>query len=318
MRVIVTSGTGFIGGHVAAGLIARGHDVLVLDDCTADARHDLVRGASRAVIDPRDGTKLTRVMSEFAPDAVCHQALHTSLAASLALLEASVRSGARSIVLASKAVPIYGEIIESARAGEERPERRHSPDARAALAVEDYLAHCERVHGVRGAVLRLANVYGPRQENSRDPGVVAIFLERMLRGEPIVINARTRRGDDGCLRDYVFVGDVVRAHLAALEDRVAHRIVNVCTGTSTSTRELAERIRRLCGSHSSVCHASPRSGDLRCSVLDPARCRELYEPTSLSAGLTSTLPWFAARVAVRASLRAVSNSAYFMPSTAGE
>ena len=317
MRVVVTSGAGFVGSHVAAGLLAEGHEVLAIDERDADAAGNVPRGAWFAAVEPRDGARLAHVLADFRPDAVCHQALQASVPTSLALLEACARSGARTVVLASKAVPIYGEVVESARAVESRRECR-TPGARAALAAEDYLAHCERVYGVRATVLRLANVYGPRQEQSREPGVVATFLERMLRNDPIQINARTRRGDDGCLRDYVFVGDVARAHVAALDGRVGHRIVNVCTGQSTSTRELAERIRRLCGSRSSVCYASPRPDELRCSVLDPARCRELYDPTSLSAGLASTLPWFAARAAVRATLRAASNSTYFTPSTAGE
>jgi nucleoside-diphosphate-sugar epimerase len=120
------------------------------------------------------------------------------------------------------------------------------------------------------------------------------------------------------------VEDVVRATLATIERRVPHRIMSVCSGEPVSTRALAERIRLLCGSCSSVCHASRRPDDLARVVPDATRLRELFEPTSLNIGLANTVAWFAARYAsyalrtARASRRALSNSAYFMPSIAGE
>jgi UDP-glucose 4-epimerase len=314
MRTVVTEGTGFIGNRVAEALLARGHDVLVLGSRDASEEHDVAVGATFLELDLDDASELKRVLDDFRPQFVCRQPRRAenatrsdeprcqhdaNVVAALALLEACVLCGVPTVVLADSAgQPVCDQ-----------------------LAVERYRGYCEREHGLRSIVLRYANVYGPGQEAQREPGVVATFIDRMLSNEPIQINARSRRGDDGCVRDYVFIGDVVRAHLAVIDGRVEDGIMNVCTGEPTSTRELAERIRALCGSHSSVCHASRRPEDRARSLLDAARFRALCQPTSLKAGLASTLAWFEAGYALRAaraSLRAPSNSAYFMRSVVSE
>lgn len=314
MRTVVTEGAGFIGSRVAEALLARGHEVLVLAGLGAGEEHVVAAGATFLEVDLDDASEVKRVLDDFRPQFVCRQPRRpqnatrsdeprcrhdANVVAGLALLEACVRSGVPTVVLADTA-------------------GRPACDQ---LAVERYRAYCEREHGLRSIVLRYANVYGPGQEAQLEPGVVATFIERMLSNEPIQINARSRRGDDGCVRDYVFIGDVVRANLAVIDRRIEHGSMNVCTGEPTSTRELAERIRALCGSRSSLCHASRRPEDWPRSVLDAARFRSLCQPTSLKAGLASTLAWFEAGYALRtarASRRVASNNAYFMPSVAGE
>jgi UDP-glucose 4-epimerase len=305
MRIVVTGGAGFIGSHVTEGALALGHDVLVLDDLSTGARTRVPAGASFVQLDLRDGAEVARVLTDFRPTVVSHQAAQTSardprydadvnVLGSLALLEACVSSRVRSVVFASTAAAGYGDLADRARTTER--ERPLSPLDCGKLAVERYLAYYAQTHQLRSVVLRYANVYGPRQEPNRQPGVVATFIDRMLRDQPIQINALSQRGDDGCVRDYVFVRDVVRANLAAMERSLEHRVMNVCSGDGTTTRALAERIRGLCGSRSSICHASRRPDDLRRCVFDPARLRALWRPTSLSAGLAITVPWFQAQM----------------------
>jgi len=268
MRIAVTGGTSFIGSHVAEGMLALGHELLLLDDPSSRAPRDLPAGATRSSLDLRDASELARVLRAFRPDAVCHAVRHEAKHVGAAL-DASVRSGAQSFILASND----------------------------ALEPERDLPGCEHARHLRAVTLRYGNVYGPGQDQEREPGVVGTFIARMLRHEPIQINARSRRGDDGCVRDYVFVDDLVRATIAALDPRFAHRTMDVCTGRPITTRALAEHIRRACGSHSSICHASRRAGDAVWSrpVLDPTHCRALYQPTGLIAGLTKTIAWFEAR-----------------------
>jgi UDP-glucose 4-epimerase len=260
MRIAVTGGTSFIGSHIVEGVLALGHEVLVLDAPLADADRDAPIGAAFCPIDLDDASELTHVLRDFRPSAVCHQTRNISPA-----LEACVRSQVQSLVLGAPS-----HLLASER---ELPRNGHARD-------------------LRVITLRYANVYGPRQDPGREPNVVGTFVTRMLRDEPIQINAGTRRGDDGCVRDYVFVNDVVRATVAALEPSFAHRAMDVCTGRQVTTRALAERIRSLCGSNSSICHASQRPGDALRSVLDPTHCRALYQPTSLNAGLSKTIAWF--------------------------
>lgn len=271
MRVALIPGAGFVGGHLAAALIARGHELWVLDEPHADLAHAL---------------------SVLRPDVLCCQPSqpqggeHYELAAR----DACVRARVEHLVVATSA----------ARAARRLPALEHGP---------------------RTTELRYANVYGPGEDSEGDPGVVATFIQRMLRDEPIRINARSCRGDDGCVRDYVFVHDVVRANLAAIEGRVPFDSLNVASGEPTSTRELAEQIRRLCGSRSSLCYASRRPDDPARRVLDATRLRSVFSPTGLRAGLSATIAWYVERYALRtarANRRAPSNSAYFIPSIAGD
>jgi UDP-glucose 4-epimerase len=268
MRIAVTSGTSFIGSHLAEGLLACGHEVLVLDEPGCAAGHNVPSGATSVSLDLCASGELARVLQDFRASAVCHQGQ-----AGGAVLDASLRSGVQSLLLG---VPCR--------------EREHEGTCQ-------HREHAHRSHArLRKVTLRYGNVYGPRQDPWREPGVVGAFISRMLRNEPIQINARSRRGDDGCERDYVFVGDVVRATLAALDPCFGHDTIDVGTGRSTTTRALAERIRGLCGSRSSICYASPRPGDRARVQLDPTPLRALYQPTSLSAGLAKTIAWFDARV----------------------
>jgi UDP-glucose 4-epimerase len=144
--------------------------------------------------------------------------------------------------------------------------------------------------GLQATVLRYANVYGPRQDPYGEAGVVAVFFDLAKRGDVLRVNARRESGDAGCVRDYVYVGDVARMNVLALEGKLSARVLNVASGSETTTEALASAIvARVGNARASVGHAAPRAGDLERSVLNPALAeRALGSLTELTAGLAAT------------------------------
>ncbi len=308
MRALVTGGAGFIGSHVAEALLAEGHDVVVLDDLSTGSRHNVPAGATFVEGDVRDGDILERLFRAHRPQWVSHQAAQTSVSVStreperdadinvmgtLHLLQAAAAHGVERFVLASTGGAIYGEVPDGQRADQTWPARPYSPYACSKLAAEAYVQCWRAAHGLDAVTLRYANVYGPRQDPHGEAGVVAIFSERILAGAPITVFAMDEAGDPGCVRDYVFVEDVVRANLWALSGRLSAPIVDVATGQPTTTADLAQRIARAAERAPDVTFGPRRPGDLRRSVLapDPA----LPPPTPLDQGLARTVAWFRQR-----------------------
>jgi UDP-glucose 4-epimerase len=200
------------------------------------------------------------------------------------VLEAARAHGTQ-VVFTSTGGAIYGECDGPAPETAER--RPISPYGISKLAGEEYLSGWNRLHGARHVAARLGNVYGARQEASLEGGVVAIFLERMAGGEPTQIF-----GDGEQTRDFVYVGDVVRALLAAAGHDGG--VYNVGTGVETSIAELHELCGRLSGRGGAPEHVDPRPGDVRRSVIDPGRAgRELgwAAELDLEQGLRETWEW---------------------------
>jgi UDP-glucose 4-epimerase len=187
---------------------------------------------------------------------------------------------------------MYGEVPEGERAAADWPAHPLSPYGSAKRAVEHYLDFYRQEHGLVSCVLRYANVYGPRQDPYGEAGVVAIFSVNLLRGQGIQINARAQKGDPGCVRDYVYVNDVVRANLAALDGRLDGRTVNVGTGRATSTLELARVMERAAGVRADIRFGPRRVGDLECSVLDAGEDNPVHPFTPLEQGIEETVAWF--------------------------
>jgi UDP-glucose 4-epimerase len=306
--VLVTGGAGFIGSHVAEAALAAGHEVSVLDDLSVGKRANVPKDARFFEADVRDAAAVGAVFAEARPELVSHQAAQASVAVSvrepgfdaavnvvgsLNVMAACVAGGAARLVFASTGGAIYGEVAEGTRAAESHPTRPLSPYACAKLSVEHYLAAFGHEHGLVSTTLRYANVYGPRQDPHGEAGVVAIFARRLLAGEPILVNARRTPGDDGCVRDYVHVDDVVAANLAAFEGRIDVPVLNVCTGIATDTRSLARRLHALLESRSELRDGPHRPGDVERSVLDPAAlARVLPGRLTLAEGLARTADWF--------------------------
>jgi len=305
VKVLVTGGAGFIGSHVADALLAAGHEVVVVDDLSSGRRENVPDEATFAEVDIRDAGALAAVFDAHRFDAVSHQAAQTSVSVStrepirdaqinvlgaLNVLELCRARDVGHLVFASTGGAIYGEVPEGAAADETVTPQPISPYACSKLAFEGYLAAYRHEHGVRSTVLRYANVYGPRQDPHGEAGVVAIFSQRLVAGEPIRVNAMREPGDDGCVRDYVYVDDVVRANLRAIAGELEATVLNVGTGEGTTTRTLATTIAGALGVDARVSDGDRRAGDLERSVLRPHP--ELPPRVRLADGLAETAAWF--------------------------
>jgi len=309
MRILVTGGAGFIGSHIADAALERGHEVLVLDDLSSGKRSNVPAAATFAEVDLRDGKRVAEVVGSFRPEVISHQGAQTSVAVStrepirdadinviggIHLANAAVAHKVKRLVFASTGGAIYGEVPEGTRAKEGDRTTPLSPYACSKLSFEGYLRYFAHEHGLASTVLRYANVYGPRQDPHGEAGVVAIFAQRIKAKQPIQINAKREHGDDGCVRDYVYVADVVRANLAAIDGKIEQPIINVCTGEATTTKMLADALLQELGKGSEVKPGPRRAGDLERSVLDPSDFHGKLGPvTSLSDGLKKTARWFA-------------------------
>ena len=293
MRAAVTGGAGFIGSNLVDALVARGDDVVVVDDLSFGRREFLNPAAEFVERDIRDGVELDGVETVF------HLAAQTDVQTSvrepatdasanvigtIMVAEAARRAGAQ-IVFTSTGGAIYGECDGPAPEGSSR--RPLSPYGIAKLCAEEYLAGWNRIHGSSHVVCRLANVYGPRQDSSLEGGVVAIFLERLARGEETIVF-----GDGLQTRDFVFVGDVVAALLAAAGHDGG--VFNVGTGRETTVLALHRACAEVAGREAEPRLEPARLGDVRRSVLDVSlAAAELgfRAQTGLAEGLARTWAW---------------------------
>ena len=300
MKVLITGGAGFIGSHVVDRCVDAGHQVAVVDDLSTGNRQQVNSAARLHVVDIRSAA-LDDVFRAETPDAVVHLAAQASVARSVAnpsldaqinvlgsinLFEGCRRAGARRIVYVSTGGAGYGD-TDVIPTPEDHPSRPVSPYGTSKVAAELYLACWEALHEVRGVVLRLANIYGPRQDPQGEAGVIAIFTDRLLRGEPCIIN-----GDGLQTRDYVYVGDVAEAARLALERIEVTGPVNIGTGVETSVVTLFERVRAAAGSAGKAQHAPARPGEQRRSLLDASRARRLLDwvpRVALDEGLRRTI-----------------------------
>ena len=296
MRAIVTGGAGFIGSHVVEALLDRGDEVHVLDDLSKGKRENVPDGAELHVADIREPDA---VLDAVRPEAVLHLAAQADVRVSVErpaldadvnvvgtvrILEAARRHDAQ-VVFASTGGAIYGEC--DGPAPEAAPRRPLAPYGASKLCGEEYLATYNRLYGASHVALRFGNVFGPRQEPHGEAGVVAIFMGLLHDGGVPKIF-----GDGRQTRDYVFVGDVARAVLAALGRDGA--VFNVGTGLETSVLELYAAIQGAAGTEREPAFEPPRIGELQRSVLDVSLAeRELdwRAEYSLAQGLAATWSW---------------------------
>ena len=278
MRVLVTGGAGFIGSHVADSFLARGDGVTVVDDLSRGQEARLAPGAVLLKLSTREARPLIALTESTRPDLICHLAAQIDVRASVLdpaedaeanvvgtvnVIEAARVAGAR-VIFASSGGALYGRDA-TVPTSEGAPTLPESPYGVAKLCAEQYIGLYNRMHGTRHSVLRLANVYGPRQDPAGEAGVVAIFCSRALAGEAPVIY-----GDGSQTRDYVYVGDVARAFTAAA-DSARPGTWNIGTGCETSVLELAGAIGAAVGRPVAPVFAAARPGELPRSAVAPAR-----------------------------------------------
>jgi UDP-glucose 4-epimerase len=304
VRVLLTGGAGFIGSHVADHLLDRGHEVAIVDDLSTGKRENVPEATKLYVRDIRSGC--ADVFEEFQPQALSHQAAQmdvrrsvrepnfdadVNILGTVRLLQNCVRYGVEKVVFASTGGAVYGEQQEFP-AAEDHPQYPVSPYGVSKLAGERYLHFYGVQHGVSYAALRYANVYGPRQDPHGEAGVVAIFSGNLAAGKTSTIN-----GSGEQTRDYVYVGDVARANVLALEGEAPNGAYNIGTGIETSVNELYDLMCRLSKRNLPPERGPQPPGEQARSSVDPSRAARLlnWRPeVDLSTGLKETLRAFAA------------------------
>jgi UDP-glucose 4-epimerase len=288
MDCLVTGGAGFIGSNLVDALLARGDSVTVVDDLSTGRRENLngalSAGATLVELDIREREKVAELAREVGPETIFHLAAQIDVRKSVAdpafdasinvggtanMLDAARAADLRRFVFISTGGAIYGEGDgQQLPLPESAPIAPMSPYGQSKHAAEGYLALYERLYGISGLSLRLGNVYGPRQDPLGEAGVIAIFCGKLREGgRPTVF------GDGKQTRDYIYVGDVVSAALAAAESE-ARGPINVGTGIETDVLELAARLGELGGKSFEPDFAPAREGEVQRVSVDPARAAQ--------------------------------------------
>lgn len=300
MRVLVTGGAGFIGSHLCDAFLSRGDEVCVVDDLSSGRRDRLSASVALYSDTVLNASQLSALAAEFRPELICHLAARVDVRASVVrsgedaevnilgtvnMLEAARIAGAR-VLFASTGGALYGDDapVPSPESTVPAP---GSPYGVAKYCAEQYIGLYNRMYGAEHAVLRFANVYGPRQGAS----VVSAFCASGVEGKPLTIY-----GDGKQTRDYVYVNDCVAAFLAAADYGKAGTW-NIGTGSEVNVLDLAELVARLTGHRSQPVFAPARIGEVSRSALVWERAaQELgWRPaTSLTDGVDAVVRWFAA------------------------
>ena len=304
MRVLLTGGAGFIGSCVAEHLLQSGHDLAVVDDLSTGKRENVPKEAKFYEADIRSGCG--EIFRDFEPEALCHQAAQMDVRRSvrepdfdadvnvlgtLRLLKNCAEHGVKKVVFASTGGAVYGEQHEFP-APEDHPQYPVSPYGVSKLAGERYMHYYSVEFGLPYVALRYANVYGPRQDPHGEAGVVAIFCSNLVSGRTSTIN-----GSGEQTRDYVYVEDVARANLLALENEVPSGAYNIGTGAETSVNRLYHLLLEISTRDLPPQHGPSKPGEQLRSCVDPAlagRALGWQAQTGIHAGLRETLRSFAA------------------------
>lgn len=309
--VLVTGGAGFIGSHIVDAFIEEGHRVIVIDNLSQGKLENLNSKAEFYRLDICD-SRVSEVFDEVHPDYLCHHAAQIDVRKSVAnpmydaevnikgllnILSCAIRTGVKGVIFASSGGVVYGEPAHLP-VSETHPKGPLSPYGVSKLSSEYYLYYYNKVFGLPYIALRYANVYGPRQDPLGEAGVVAIFSNKMLKGE-----VPTIYGDGTQVRDYVYVGDVAMANLLSLQhlkemkapSSIDDHAYNIGTSIGTSVNELYDILSDIIGFQKMARHDAPRKGELYKTYLSIDKAKEelRFVPTvSLRDGLERTLAYF--------------------------
>jgi len=306
MNILVTGGAGFIGSHIADAYIEAGHHVVVIDDLSTGHKENVNPKVAFHKLDIRDPA-LQDLFESQPFDIVNHQAARGNVRASIEdpmiyadvnvrggirLLECCRRYAVKKIIYSSTGGCVYGE-LRYLPADEKHPIQPRDPYGASKASFELYLPVYKINYGLNYTILRYPNVYGPRQDPFGEAGVVSIFIGKMLCGAQAMIN-----GDGEQKRDYIYVSDVVRANLKAMENG-NNEVYNLGGGVGLSVNEIFRRLKAMTDYSLDEVHGPPKLGEVRNSYLDAKNAwRELgWEPmVSLNEGLLQTLEYFRPRI----------------------
>jgi len=301
-KVLVTGGAGFIGSHLVDKLIENGHEVVVIDNLSTGKKKNLNKRARFYKLDIRN-PKLAEIFKKEKPKIVFHFAAQinlrksvedpiedakTNIIGSLNILENCRKYKVKKVIFASTGGAIYGEakIIPTP---ESYPADPLSPYGIAKFAVEKYLNYYYKVFGLPFISLRLANVYGPRQNLKGEAGVIAIFCDKMLNGTQPIINGNGRQ-----TRDFIYIDDVIEAAILAMKEKKSG-IFNIGTAKETTINTIFRKLKKLTGSSCKEIHAPSKPGEQKRSCLDYKKAKKglKWQPKyNLDKGLRETAEWF--------------------------
>jgi UDP-glucose 4-epimerase len=304
MKILITGAAGFIASNVADEFIQQGHEVAVLDNLSTGFRHNLNPKARFYEVDIRDAAGVDRVFDEFKPDVVNHHAAQMdvrkstrdpvfdaqcNILGSLNLILAAVRTGVKRFMYVSTGGAVYGDVpVKDLPTDESYPVNPISQYGISKHTVEHYLFLYNRLNKLSYIVLRYPNVFGPRQTPHGEAGVVAIFSGLLLDDKPCTIF-----GEGNKTRDYVFIGDVVRANVLALQSDFCG-IVNIGSGIGTSDRQVYDAVAAAVGTKLQPSHTAVRPGEVEHIYLNAARANKIlgWKPTvTFVAGVRRTVEY---------------------------
>lgn len=300
MRIIVTGGAGFIGSHIVDEIIKNDNECFIIDNLSRGKKENINNEAKFFKMDIRE-KNLEDIFKEIKPDIVYHLAaqidvrksledpffdLDVNVSGTLNLLDLSVRYNVKKFIFASTGGAIYGNKLNSTERTYPKP---LSPYGLTKLTSENYIRIYREWYGLRYTILRFANVYGPRQSPEGEAGVVAIFITKLLNDENPIIYGKGKM-----LRDYIFVEDVVRASVLAI-DKGDNEILNIGTGKSISVNELYKNLTRVCGVYKEPIFKPKRKGEANISGLNVNKAKRVLgwnAEISIKDGLKKTFDWF--------------------------
>ena len=308
-KVLVTGGAGFIGSNLVDKLIQKGYEVVIVDNLSTGLKSNLNPKAKFYKTDIQDlprskaGKKISDIFAKEKPDAVFHYAAQisvrdsvkdpiadaqTNILGTINILENCKKNNVQKIIFSSSGGAIYGDtgIFPTSEDSKEIP---LSPYAIAKLSVEKYLYYYYKSFGLKFIALRFANIYGPRQNSRGEAGVIAIFSDKMLANQPIIINGSGKQ-----TRDFVFVEDIVAGSILALEsDKVG--IFNLGTAVETDINTIFFKLKEILKSDCEEVHGPAMAGESARSCLDFSLAKKtlVWEPKyNFQQGLEKTADWF--------------------------
>jgi UDP-glucose 4-epimerase len=302
MRILVTGGAGFIGSQIAEAYLRQGARVAVADNLSSGKKANIHPKAEFYKVDIKS-TGLETVFREFKPDIVNHHAAQidvrrsvadplfdsgVNIAGTINLLQNCAKYKTRKIIFASTGGAIYGE-QEYFPADEAHPTNPLSPYGIAKLSAEHYMYYYKFNYGLDYIVLRYSNVYGPRQDPHGEAGVVAIFIQKLLKNEQPIINGSGRQ-----TRDFVYVKDVVRANLLALKTK-KNGIFNIGTSIETDINTIFKMLVKITGAKVKTIHGPAKPGEQKKSVITHKKAKRIlgWKPeVFLEEGLRDTVEFF--------------------------
>ncbi len=305
MKILVTGGAGFIGSHIVDALVTAGHHVVVVDNLATGSRDNIPAEVTLHEVNIQDSI-LAKIFAQEQPEIVFHLAAQIDVRKSVAdpladaqeniigslnLLEQCRATGVKKVIFSSTGGAIYGDtdVVPTPESHSTDP---ISPYGIAKLTIEKYLYFYHHVHGLNYTILRYGNVYGPRQNAKGEAGVVSIFCDQILTKNIPIIN-----GDGSQTRDYVYVGDVVAANMAALNSE-KNGLYNIGTGIETTVNDLAAHIKSALQSSVEFMHGKAKPGEQQRSCIDASKAKTELNWTpqmTIADGIKKTAEWFSSR-----------------------